>query len=219
MSTVAANDTHDRIFLAAERLFADNGFDGVSVREIVQAADVNLAAVSYHFGSKSELFLAVFRRRTRQLNHERALLLRAAEGEHIGAPSVEAVLRAYIAPPILWRAAESGRATTSRFLARAIAAPTSELRAILEVDIGVLLHFRRALERALPQASLKQICWALHFAAALPYQCADTHMKRLAACSQGACAVEDTNEAVERAVSFATAGVTALCAGPPARVR
>jgi AcrR family transcriptional regulator len=96
-------DTYDRIFLAAERLFGDLGFEGVSVREIVHAADSNLAAVNYHFGSKTELYLTLFRKRMRQLNSERAVLLRAAESENAGAPSVEGVLRAYIAPPILWR--------------------------------------------------------------------------------------------------------------------
>jgi AcrR family transcriptional regulator len=74
-----APDTYDRIFLAAERLFGDLGFEGVSIREIVHAADINLAAVNYHFGSKTELYLALFRKRMRQLNSERAVLLRAAE--------------------------------------------------------------------------------------------------------------------------------------------
>jgi AcrR family transcriptional regulator len=86
-------ETNNRIFLAAERLFADFGFEGVSVREIVQAADVNLAAVSYHFGSKSELYLTLFRKRLRELTAERALLLRPAEAETADAPSVEAISR------------------------------------------------------------------------------------------------------------------------------
>src|SRR5271165_136753 len=81
-----APDTRERIFLAAERLFAERGFDGVSVRDIVQEANVNLAAVSYHFGSKSELMLAVFRERTREMNRERHAQLHAAEARHGGKP-------------------------------------------------------------------------------------------------------------------------------------
>ena len=48
----------------------------MSVRDIVQVAGVNLAAVSYYFGSKSELLLAVFRARAKELNRERLALLR-----------------------------------------------------------------------------------------------------------------------------------------------
>jgi AcrR family transcriptional regulator len=210
-------DTYDRIFFAAERLFGDLGFEGVSVREIVRAADINLAAVNYHFGSKNDLYLEVFRKRMRQLNSERAVMLRAAESENAGAPSVEGVLRAYIAPLILWRASE--RAPASRFLARAIAAPTSELRALLESDVSHLTHFRRALERALPRVSQTQISWSLHFAASLPLECTDIQLKRLAAYSQGACDVQDLSAMVDRAVSFATAGITALCSTSATRVR
>jgi len=212
-------DTYDRIFIAAERLFGDFGFEAVSVREIVHIAGINLAAVNYHFGSKTELYLALFRKRMRQLNSERAVMLRAAESENAGAPSVEGVLRAYIAPPILWRAPTGDRAAASRFLARAIAAPTSELRALLESDVSHLMHFRRALERALPRASQTQISWSLHFAATLTLGCTDMQLKRLAAYSQGACDVEDLNAMADRAVSFATAGITALCSTTSTRVR
>jgi AcrR family transcriptional regulator len=214
-----APDSYDRIFLAAERLFGDLGFDGVSVREIVHAADINLAAVNYHFGSKTELYLALFRKRMRQLDSERAVLLRAAESENAGAPSVEGVLRAYIAPPILWRAPSSERAAAARFLARAIAAPTSELRGLLESDVSHVMHFRRALERALPRASQSQISWSLHFASSLAMECTDTQLKRLTAYSQGACDVRDLNAMVDRAVSFAAAGITALCSTSSTRVR
>ena len=41
---------------AARRLFATHGFDGTSVREITAAAGANLGAVTYHFGSKAELY-------------------------------------------------------------------------------------------------------------------------------------------------------------------
>src|SRR5436190_23540529 len=95
--------TAARIFLAAERLFAERGFDGVSVRAIVAEAEVNLAAVSYHFGSKSELLLAVFRARTKQLNRERRDRLREAQARHGGEAPLEQILRALLGPPILWR--------------------------------------------------------------------------------------------------------------------
>lgn len=52
-------DTKQRILDAAERRFAAEGFDGTSLRSVTAEADVNLAAVNYHFGSKAALLEAV----------------------------------------------------------------------------------------------------------------------------------------------------------------
>lgn len=52
----AAPDTAERIAQAAERLFAERGFAGVSARDIAEAAGVNKALVFYHHGSKAALF-------------------------------------------------------------------------------------------------------------------------------------------------------------------
>ncbi|MBW2595783.1 MAG: CerR family C-terminal domain-containing protein [Deltaproteobacteria bacterium] len=55
--------TQDRLLKSAEMLFAQKGYDAVSVREITNAAKCNLAAVNYHFGNKKTLYLSVFRER------------------------------------------------------------------------------------------------------------------------------------------------------------
>ena len=55
--------TKDRVLQTAERLFAERGFDGVSIRDITNEAKVNLAAVTYHFGNKEKLFTAVLMRK------------------------------------------------------------------------------------------------------------------------------------------------------------
>jgi len=49
-----------QIMEAAEKLFAEKGFDGTSVRDISDKADVNLAMISYYFGSKEKLMEAMF---------------------------------------------------------------------------------------------------------------------------------------------------------------
>jgi AcrR family transcriptional regulator len=54
--------TKDKILNAAERLFAEHGFAETSLRMITTKADVNLASVNYHFGSKKTLIQAVFER-------------------------------------------------------------------------------------------------------------------------------------------------------------
>ena len=57
------DSTRDRLLDEAEKLFAERGFHGVTIREVTAAAGVNLAAVNYHFGSKENLYREVFRSR------------------------------------------------------------------------------------------------------------------------------------------------------------
>ena len=49
------SDKREHILNVAEELFAEKGFDGTSVRDIAQQAGVNLAMISYYFGSKEKL--------------------------------------------------------------------------------------------------------------------------------------------------------------------
>src|SRR3974377_1883239 len=64
---------------AAERLYAERGFSDVTLRDIVAAAGVNLAAVNYHFGSKDELIAELFVTRSIATNRHRLNELKAAE--------------------------------------------------------------------------------------------------------------------------------------------
>ncbi len=61
MSPRTPDETRTRLLDAAAELFARQGFHGTTVREIAERAGVNLAAGHYHFGSKRELYLEVFR--------------------------------------------------------------------------------------------------------------------------------------------------------------
>jgi AcrR family transcriptional regulator len=58
-TTRPSRTTRAKIVKAASRAFAEHGYDGASIRTIVGQADVNQAAINYHFGSKEELFRAV----------------------------------------------------------------------------------------------------------------------------------------------------------------
>src|SRR5678815_2848275 len=92
--------TKAQVLAAAERLFALNGFQNVSVRDITAEAGVNLASVNYHFGSKDALLFEIFRRRTSELNRERARMLHEAAARADGKPPVREILEAYFAPPL-----------------------------------------------------------------------------------------------------------------------
>ena len=55
-------DTHDALLDVAERLFGEKGYAAVGIREIAEQAGANIAAIKYHFGSKSDLYLQTVRR-------------------------------------------------------------------------------------------------------------------------------------------------------------
>ena len=57
---MAYNDKQVQIMETAETLFAEKGFNGTSVRDIAEKANVNLAMISYYFGSKDKLLEALF---------------------------------------------------------------------------------------------------------------------------------------------------------------
>jgi AcrR family transcriptional regulator len=57
----AERETRARLLAEAARLFADRGFNGVTVREICRAARANVAAINYHFGDKAGLYYEVLR--------------------------------------------------------------------------------------------------------------------------------------------------------------
>src|SRR5205085_2890135 len=107
------------VFETAERLFAVNGFQNVSVRDITAEAGVNLASVNYHFGSKDALLFEIFRRRTAELNRERARMLHEAHDRHAGKPPVREILEALFAPPLRWLDPKSDRRVSIQFIIRA----------------------------------------------------------------------------------------------------
>ena len=100
---MAAVDTKSRILDSAEHLFSLNGFHNTSMRSITGHANVNLAAINYHFGSKEALLQAVIKRRILPLNAIREKLIkieidRAKKESTL--PNAEALLRAFIEPTI-----------------------------------------------------------------------------------------------------------------------
>ncbi|NMH27977.1 TetR/AcrR family transcriptional regulator [Flavobacterium silvaticum] len=57
--TTDLNEKQTQILAVAEKLFADKGFDGTSIRDIAKEAGINIAMVSYYFGSKEKMLEAL----------------------------------------------------------------------------------------------------------------------------------------------------------------
>lgn len=71
--------TRERIMKAAERLFAERGYDGTSVRAIVARARVNQAAINYHFDGKDGLYREVLRTAFRALTEDQLAHVQEAQ--------------------------------------------------------------------------------------------------------------------------------------------
>jgi len=203
-------DIRNRILDVAEEMFAKRSFASVSVRDITGEADVNLAAVNYYFGSKAALLNAVFLRRASQLNTERLGLLKqilAESGD--GPPSLDAILRALLEPPVRWMFdPDRGLNVFVQFLARCQMEEEPELRSLFNEDVDHLRRFIPPLMQAVPDLSEEDICWCMHFALGTMYQ-TFKHLDRLQSISSNLCDISDADLVVDRMIEFARGGFEA----------
>lgn len=147
-------DTRERILDVAEELFAEKGIVATSLRALTKAADVNLAAVHYHFGSKEALLDAVLERRARPANLERLTELERLEERGVDAPpSIEEILSAFVVPGVRsLQALSNRRGLLARLRARVEAQPPDVVEALFRKHFGVVCaRFLEALQRELPQ--------------------------------------------------------------------
>ena len=198
--------TKNQVFIAAERLFALHGFQNVSVRDITAEAGVNLASVNYHFGSKDALLFEIFRRRTAELNRDRARMLHEASDRHAGKPPVREILTALFAPPLKWLAPANDRRISLQFLIRARSEGTEEMRNVLRTDVSHLRRFSDALLAALPQLPPEEVYWRIHFALGMIHQNRFAELDRLNVLSEGLTHEDDVEGLLGRMVDFAEAG-------------
>lgn len=93
-NTTEARETHERILDAAQKLFAEKGFDSTSVRDITTEAGCNVASVNYHFGGKDNLYLETFRSMLTALRDQRIEVLDELMARD-PAPSLEEYLESF----------------------------------------------------------------------------------------------------------------------------
>ena len=203
-----SDQTRGAILAAAERLYADRGFGDVTLRDIVAAANVNLAAVNYHFGSKDELIAELFVTRSLALNRERLRELRAAEEKGKERADVSEILRALIGPSLRGcLGPEHERSTAARFMIRASIEAVPPIRRIRNREIDHLRKFVAALSRTLPERSEVELYWGLHFALAMAQQTV-RDSERLTKLSEGKCDLDDVEGVIDRVVAVAVLALT-----------
>jgi len=159
-------DTRERILDAAESQFMEHGYVGTSMRMITRAAEVNLAAVNYHFVSKEGLLREVFRRRLAWLNSERLSVLDALEQNANGSPlKPSQILEAFFGTLLRIGEDESlGGMTFLRLLGRTLTDPSEFIRTFFASEYSeVIERYKQALFRAVPEVPKVEIVWRLHF--------------------------------------------------------
>lgn len=205
-------DTKERILDSAERLFADNGFATTSLRQITTDAQVNLAAVNYHFQNKQTLIQAVLRRRIGPINKRRFDLLDALEfaaGES-GPLELTEVLQAFLLPVMEARTACPEMRHWPRLLGRLYTELQGSLMELFQREMApAAQRFTAAIQRAEPGLTPEALAWGLHFGiGALAHFLAAGELLRFI--SRGMVDPDDHLEALEYLVNYMAGGLRAL---------
>lgn len=205
-------ETRDVILDVAEELFAEQGFHGVSIRDIAHRAKVNSALIHYYFDTKQRLFESVFDRRSILINKERLELLADYEGQNGDAVTVEGAIAAFV-DPLLHHLADGGRGWQNFFaiVAQVNGTPGWGGEIIGRYFDPVVQRLIEVVHRALPQARLDDLygCYNL-LSGALTLTLSQTG--RVDKLSGGLCRSNDIPFFHPRLIAFAAAGFRQVCA-------
>lgn len=209
----AENETREKLVAAAERLFAQHGYQGVSVRAIAAAAGANWSLVGYYFRGKEGLLFEVYRRHCNALNAERFELLKAARAES-RPPQLEKVIEAFVLPALSVAETQAGGATFTRLRA-VLAAENSKLldQLVAENFDASSAAFIDALCECVPKLSRDEVLWRFHFMLGTIYYTA-SGPRRIKALSEGRCDPANVSENLKHLIPFLAAGFR-VSAGQP----
>lgn len=206
--------TKFRILETATRLFAEHGLDAVPLRDIAVEAEVNGAAINYHFGSKNLLIREVYRRLFIGLNK---LRLKALDDCEIAArdQKIEAyeIVRALTEPMVRFSTSkENGGIYLVRLMFHAYGVRRDFIdESIAEQVDHIALRFLAALAKALPQVSREELFWRFDFAiGACQHILIDPQRgHRLKRISGGLCDTDNNDRIIDQLTASLTASFSA----------
>lgn len=204
--------TRERILDSAEALFAQQGYEGVSVRQIMSRAEADVSLAYYHFKSKRDLFDQVMLRRVEHLNAIRLEALEAVEKRHgDDAPTVEEIIDAFTHPLLDVLATEHEEwKYYFQLIAQINNSPEWGGELMTRYFDPLVKRFIEALRKALPGCDEQDLYWSYHFlSGALTLTFAETG--RIDNLSGGVCRSSDMDSINERLPRFIAAGFRELC--------
>jgi AcrR family transcriptional regulator len=197
-----------RLLDSAESLFAERGLFGVTTRQVVDAAGVDVALIYYHFKNKSGLFDAVIERRARLLVVARRESLQAYVA-HNRAISVEGAVAAFINPMIdLWLQGGPGWRSYFALIAQIDNTPWGGeiVHRFFDDNVRELLE---VLQRALPGSPKRELYWAYNFLAG-SMMLALSGTERVDRLSEGMCRAKDLEAVRLRLINYCGGGLLAM---------
>ena len=201
--------TQEKILNAAEALFAEQGFEQTSLRQITTEADVNLASVNYHFGSKKALIQAVMARYLEVFMPKLAeQLVQLAERGDFTTRDVFDCFREPLSE--LRQVRKHGPTLFLSLLGFAYAEIQGHLRRYTMDHFGdVMALLLDTLHQANPQLSPVDMFWRLHFVlgATVFAQVSGPALREIAAADFGEAVAAD--QVIDRLIPFLAGGVDA----------
>ena len=201
----------ESILASAEKMFADRGYAGTTLREIADGCRVTQAVINYYFGSKFALFEEVYLRRAVEVARERLVNLETLEqiealtGEP---PAVEDIVRAFLEPTIALRATPEGR-NFLRLQSRLHTEPPQlSYKLRTEAYDRSTRGYVRLLRKVMPRLSALDAYWRITMMiGTYLYAFSDTHrMEELAGSDYDAA---DSVAVLEQVTRFLTGGLQA----------
>ncbi len=164
----AENDsaTRQRMIEAATSLFAQSGVDGVSMRALTAAADVNLASVNYHFGSKEALAGTVFEALSARVNKQRIIDIKQAMAvaAQSGKPlRLESIVDIFVEPYLGEGKDEGGRLLAQLILKHRLTPSDMTSRIVRKHFDPMAKQFVEAYALACPEVKKEDRYWRYAF--------------------------------------------------------
>ncbi len=196
-------DTKDIILDTAEELFSVHGIGATSLRAIVRAAGLNVAAIHYHFGSREALVRAVFNRRLRPINRQRLELLEALEQRGTDTIPLRDLVDAFLRPVFAYFSAQPPRV---RGLMSRLHTEPEITRPILRQYHEILQRFQQVFLTAAPWLSPEQVRLRMSFMiGSMGIMLSGRHP----AFSDGNGALLNPEQLLEEVIEYNTAGLSA----------
>jgi AcrR family transcriptional regulator len=207
--TIPESGSKRKLLDAAEELFAEKGFEAVSVRDITALAKSNVAAVNYYFGSRDGLLMLVMTRYMMPVNEERIARLEALERKWSGkSVPIEELIDALVRPLVgQVRKSELSERLFYKLMGRIFAQQGDGLPPQIEEQLRqVVQRFTRAFVKTLPTVPTDELSWRIHFMAGGMIHML-THQEVLQRLTNGVAGSPTMEVTLGRFVRFAAAGL------------